>query len=194
MLTHPETARLRAAIESLLPHAAAWSGTMYRFTTVRNAARPRFLTGRGSRRYGGRWNARGLFNCVYGSLDPHVAMDESRAAFLASGIPPEQIPPQVLVAVRLRLRSILDLTNRANLAKLRLSPGKLAAVDWEAQQNAGREAITQAIGRLAWETRLEGILVHSARIRGAANLAVFPGRRLPGSSWRIVGARQLPKF
>jgi RES domain-containing protein len=193
MIDHPETARLRAVIESLLPQAAAWSGTMYRFATVRNAARSRFLTGRGSRRFGGRWNPSGLFNCVYGSLDPHVAVDESRAAFLASGIPPEQIPPQVLVAVRLRLRSILDLTNRANLAKLTLSPGNLAAVDWEAEQSAGREAITQAIGRLAWEARLEGILVHSARVH-AANLAVFPGHRLRGSSWRIVGARQLPKF
>ncbi|MCE9552147.1 MAG: RES family NAD+ phosphorylase [Planctomycetes bacterium] len=49
------------------------------------------------------------------------------------------------------------------------------------------------MGRIAWEAKLEGILVPSVRQPGGSNLAIFPSRRLPGSSWRIVGARDLPK-
>jgi hypothetical protein len=50
----------------------------------------------------------------------------------------------------------------------------------------------RAIGRIAWEEKLEGMLVPSARELDGTNLALFPGRRRKGSSWRIQGARDLP--
>jgi hypothetical protein len=70
---------------------------------------------------------------------------------------------------------------------------ELAAVDWESEQEAGNEALTQAIGRLAFEEELEALIVPSSRVVGGKNLVLFPGRRIAGSSWKISGAKQLPK-
>jgi hypothetical protein len=74
-----------------------------------------------------------------------------------------------------------------------VTENELIATDWISIQDAGEEALTQAIGRIAWEVRLEGLLVPSARVAGAGNLVLFPGRRRKGSSWKIQGARDLPK-
>jgi hypothetical protein len=37
-----------------------------------------------------------------------------------------------------------------------------------------REALTQAVGRIAFEAGLEGLLVPSAQVRKSKNLVVFP--------------------
>jgi RES domain-containing protein len=99
----------------------------------------------------------------------------------------------VRVAINLQLQRVLDLSSPAALKALGVTRKELAAVDWEVEMDAGNEALTQAIGRLAFDAKLEGIIVPSSRTEGGKNLVLFPGRRLAGSSWKIVGARELPK-
>lgn len=60
---------------------------------------------------------------------------------------------------------------------LGLSITRLFAVDWRAEQDAGREALTQAVGRGAFEAGLQGLLVpsHAHRKAKGVNVVVFPG-------------------
>lgn len=193
MAAHPNSAQIAARLATLLSAAKSWEGTIYRFVTVPYSNRHDLLSGAGSRLHGGRWNPAGKFNVVYGSLTPATAIVESLGTYSAFGVPPEKARPRVFAAVRLRLQSVLDLRDPQTLAELGLTTAAIAHDDWQALQDQGRESLTQAIGRIAWEAKLEGILVPSARQPGGSNLAIFPSRRLPGSFWRIVGARDLPK-
>lgn len=193
MPEHPRSAELRAAMQNCLKLAAPWSGTIYRFTTVRYANRSDLLSGRGSRASGGRWNPPGQFDCVYGSLEPGTATAESLGMSSAFGIPPAKMRPRMFVAIDLQLQVALDVRDKQVSAFLSVSDRDLVGADWIALQDAGQEALSQAIGRIAWELKIEALLVPSARVAGGANLVLFPGRRQKGSSWKIQGARDLPK-
>ena len=96
----------------------------------------------------------------------------------------------VLVALQDRIQAVLDL--ESVLANTRISRSALMNCDWSAEQNESREALTQCIGRLAWEAKLEALLVPSSLGSSGTNLVLFPGRRRRGSSWKIQGVRDLP--
>ncbi len=192
MTVHPKNARLHAGLRRLLMFARPWNGAIFRNTSVAYANRADLLSGVGSRQHGGRWNPPGRFNCVYGSLDPHTALEEAFAASDRYGIPRSKARPRVQVAIVLELQLVLDLTPNASLRALGTSKSELKLVDWEMEQEGGNEALTQAIGRLAWEEKLEGLIVPSSRVHHGKNLVLFPGRRRRGSSWKIQGGRDLP--
>lgn len=190
---HPDTDDLKAMLESCLQYAMAWAGSMYRFVTVPYSNRQDLLSGAGSRKHGARWNPPDQFNVVYGSLEPETAVAEALSTLNGFGVPPAQARPRVFVAVALRLQSVLDLALPHVTNLLGLDVDKILKKDWKAAQDAGREAMSQAIGRIAWELRVEAILVPSAVSARDRNIAVFPGRRQRGSSWKIQGVRDLPK-
>jgi RES domain-containing protein len=192
MHPHPKTKQLKTGLKKLLSSAGPWEGATYRFVEVDYANRDDLLSGAGARKHGGRWNPP-RFNCVYGSLDPTTAQEESYAAYDKYGIPRSKMSPRVRVAINLTLQRVLDLSSPTALKTLGVTRKELAAVDWEAEMDAGDEALTQAIGRLAFDEELEGIIVPSSRTIGGKNLVLFPGRRLAGSSWKISGAKELPK-
>jgi RES domain-containing protein len=193
MSIHPESERLKAGLRRCLELAGLWDGSMFRFASVRFANRVDLMSGEGARIDGGRWNPPGKFACVYGSLTADVAQEEAFASIDRYGIARDQIGPRVQVAVRLRLQAVLDLTEQTALSRLKLTKVRLARCDWQSAQERGQEALTQCIGRLAWEERLEALIVPSRRVTGASNIVLFPGRRRRGSSWRIQGARDLPR-
>jgi RES domain-containing protein len=192
MRLHPNSKQLKSGLKKLLPSAGRWEGAIYRFAEVGYANKDDLLSGAGARKHGGRWNPP-RFNCVYGSLDPTTAQEESFATHDKYGIPRSKMTPRVRVATNLKLQRVLDLSSPTALKTLGVTRKQLAAVDWEAEMDAGDEALTQAIGRLAFDEELEGIIVPSSRTVGGKNLVLFPGRRLAGSSWKIAGARELPK-
>ncbi|MCU0692803.1 MAG: RES family NAD+ phosphorylase [Polyangiaceae bacterium] len=101
--------------------------------------------------------------------------------------------PLVFVAVAVELQAVVDLTDREMQRILGVTARVMRSTPWRALQEQGPEALTQALGRIAWEERLEGILVPSARAAGAVNVVLFPARRRAGSSWRIQRARLLPR-
>lgn len=193
MPLHPDNFRLHAALRKCLRLAGPWQGAIYRFAEVEYANRGDLLSGTGSRINGGRWNPPGRFNCVYGALEPATAQEEAFATYDKYGIPRSKSTPKVQVAVTFDLHNVLDITPNAVLKALGVTRRELAAVDWEAEQDAGQEALTQAIGRLAFDERLEALIVPSSRVVGGKNLILFPGRRIAGSSWKISGAKHLPK-
>ena len=85
------------------------------------------------------------------------------------------------MALDASLASLADLTDGSARRILRVSRRRLRSEPWRRAADAGREALTQAIGRAAFEAGLEALLVPSAANRAGANLVVFPERLRPDS-------------
>jgi RES domain-containing protein len=173
--------------------SSAWTGLLYRFTSIKYASRTDLLSGEGSKKCGGRWNPLGGFKTVYGSTMAETALEESFAHHRRYGIPVQTALPRVLVAVQAHLSKILDLTRGDVRRHLAISTTRMVAEDWQSEQDQGREALTQAIGRMAFVAGLEGLLVPSAAVPSGRALVVFPDNLAPASLLKIVNARQLPK-
>jgi len=154
--------------------AVRWSGVVYRSASPRYANSADLLTGVGSKVAGARWNPPRSYPTVYVSLDPHTALDEVLAHFRHYVLPIEPAMPRVTVAVRVELSRALDLTNGATRSALRVSASRMLREPWREEQAAGREALTQALGRLAHELGWEALVVPSAARRGGVNLIIFP--------------------
>jgi RES domain-containing protein len=189
---HPESDRLRRAMERCASRAVRWSGVVYRSATPRYANKDDLLTGVGSGSAGARWNPPRSFPTVYASLDPHTALDEVLAHFRHYGIPIESAMPRVTVSVRVRLARALDFTDGPTRSALRVSAQRMVDEPWREKQESGREALTQALGRLAHELGWEGLLVPSAARRGGVNLILFPDNLGRASTLEIVNVGELP--
>jgi RES domain-containing protein len=127
---------------------------------------------------------------VYGSLDPDTALAEALAFHRRAGIPIEQAMPCLLVSIRVEVQRMLSLTDRRVRKLLHISHRQLIEEPWQDEQDNRREAFTQAVGRIARQLGLEGLLVPSAQ-RAGQNLVVFPDQFLPGSSLKIINAGKL---
>jgi RES domain-containing protein len=148
------------------------------------------LTGEGSRKAGGRWNPKGM-RTLYFSLDPETALDEVLSQHRSQNLPEVEATPMTLAGLRVKIRRLLDLTDRTTRRLLKLTNVRIRA-PWRPSQHAGQEALTQAIGRLAQELGdLQGMLVPSVARRGGKNLVLFPGRLVPGEVV-IVNAEEFP--
>jgi RES domain-containing protein len=193
VLLHPDSDRLRRAFERCRPRLIRWAGVVYRSASPRYANEGDLLTGVGSMRAGARWNPPNSVATVYASLDPHTALDEVLAHFRHYAIPIETAMPRVTVSVRVRLVRVLDLTDRATRSAIRVAKRRILREPWREAQEAGQEALTQALGRLAHELGWEGLLVPSAAGRGGTNLILFPGNLSRRSHLEIINAGQLPR-
>lgn len=100
---------------------------------------------------------------------------------------PEYAMPRVFVSLRVHVQRILPLTDGHTRAVLRVSHRRLTEEHWQDEQDCGREALTQAIGRIARDLGFEGLLVPAAQGAGQ-NLVVFPDRLLPGSRLETINA------
>jgi hypothetical protein len=63
---------------------------------------------------------------------------------------------------------------------------------WWEREALDEEALTQAVGRIAWQIGLEGLLVPSAAHKGGVGLVFFPENKLAGSRLDIVNPKELP--
>jgi RES domain-containing protein len=126
MSIHAESDRLARAIANCVAHAAGWAGDLYRSASPRYANRDDLLTGADSKLVGARWNPPSSFHTVYASLDPHTALDEALAHFVHFGLPLAQAMPRVLVALKARLRYVLDLTQGSIRRLLGVSEQRLS--------------------------------------------------------------------
>lgn len=118
---------------------------------------------------------------------------EALAHFRHYGLPDESALPRVLAAAQVVLRRVLDVTDARVRRTLRVSRADVLDADWRADAGAGREAPPQAIGRMAWNAKWEGLLVPSAADPNGTNLIVFPGNLdAPRSYLVMVNRDQLP--
>lgn len=166
---------------------------MCRAVATKYANRRDLLTGRGAATHGGRWNPPGLFCAVYGTLDPYAALAETVGTYGHYSIPFEHRLPLVLVGFEVQLQHVLDLTSGTMRQHLGVSEERMLASDWQAAQAKGGEALTQAIGRSAWEAEVEALLVSSARLKKEKNLVIFPDRLHKASRLKIVNRKELPE-
>jgi RES domain-containing protein len=129
---------------------------------------------------------------VYGCLDPYTALFESLGTSTSYNVAVHERMPVVVVAIEASLTQILDCTDPRVRSRLRVSEQRMRDTDWQAVQDRGEEALTQAIGRLASELRLEALIVPSARLKNRINVVVFPNQLQPKSSLNIFNRSELP--
>lgn len=192
VILHPETDRLRRGLQRCAPHSVSWKGVAYRSASLRYANSDDLLTGLGSKSVGARWNPPRSFPAVYTSLDPHTALDEVLAHFRYYNLPIETAMPRVTVSLRWQLSRLLDFNDGATRSALGVSRRRMLEAPWREDQRAGREALTQCLGRLAWQLGWEALLVPSAARRSEVNLIVFPTNLSPGSISEIINVEDLP--
>lgn len=194
LLAHPESPRLAKAVSGCVPWMIPWSGTIYRSSSPRRANAFDLVAGRGSRIHGGRWNPPSLFDAVYASLEPETALAEIRLYSQRAGVPIDQLMPRFFVALRVRLTRLLNISDGRIRRRLRISLDRMLLEKWWNSQAAGSEALTQAVGRLAWEAGAEGLLVPSAAKPSAFNVVVFPGNLTESSELSVLGEQLAPQL
>ncbi len=112
---------------------------------------------------------------VYGSTTDITALEECKANDRYYGIVTKS--PRLLVAIEAKLTRVLDLTNADIRRALDLTLAELAAEDWRKLLAAGKEGLTQVIGRAVAETGGSGLLARSSAAHRGVNVAIFPGLR-----------------
>ncbi len=151
-----------------------WSGHGYRCVRMKYAMGDDLMSGAGSVRHGGRFTRPGGSATVYAATDALLAVAEALENYGRQSRQPWQVSPLVIVAVKTRLKRVLDLTSDTHQRMVGLTAELLATEDWQAANDAGVESLCQATGRAAHETGVEALLVPSRLREGGVNLVLFP--------------------
>ena len=169
---HPNYSRILIAVEPIAAHARPLSGVWYR--CVETSFAHEIVSGEGARTHGARWNPIGSFRAVYLSDAPETALQEYLARARRMKWPDHKSLPMVMAGVEISVRRILDL--RTPEAAAVVEPLlKAERQHWRAIQSR-REAVSQAIGRAARESGLQGLLATSQQVKGGFNLVLFPDK------------------
>lgn len=124
---------------------------MYRALNPLWARQP--LSGDGARRYGGRFNGRGVA-ALYTSLDVLTAIAESNQA----GKP---VQPTTLVSITADVEAVFDARDTAALASFGMTQQALAADDWRLAMRSHGIAPTQALAATLRQAGYNGLLTPS---------------------------------
>jgi RES domain-containing protein len=111
------------------------------------------LSGEGARRYGGRFNPKGMA-ALYCTLDPVTAVREVSQI----GQP---LQPTILVSFHADIDPVFDATDPKALAGQSMTPEALAANDWRVEMAAGKDAPTQRFARRLFQAGHAGMLAPS---------------------------------
>lgn len=111
--------------------------------------------------YGGRYNKAGEFGALYLSEDPAICEKEK---LRQAGDQPKLLPMQVVGAIEVEIRDVLDLTNQANIDTLGILGRDLV--------DLMNLTLPQAIAEAARSAGFKGLLVPSAVALGK-NLVLF---------------------
>jgi RES domain-containing protein len=192
--SHPSFAKLVACCLRLAKDAAKPCEALgFRFAALRYGHSRDLVSGQGAKITGGRLNRTGTFPVIYTSTDPQTALAETFQNFASFGFAKAKVRPKLLVGLEIKIAAILDLCDPRIRRRLMLSLGDLAQPWWPVQE-AGGEALTQALGRAAYEAGFEGVRLPSARQKGGINLNVFPGKLRAGSRVVVLAGRDLRQY
>ena len=167
---HPRAGEFRDVLGSNDKLLTPWQGMLFRFQTVRFPTPQEILSGEGARRTGARWNPRGI-RALYGSNTDSVALAECKAVEQYYGVP--SLAPRLLVALRVDVHRMLDLTSRTVRQALRLHMADWVG-DWHHAIDHNYECLSQALGRIAFEAKASGLIVRSAATPRGINGVIFP--------------------
>jgi RES domain-containing protein len=150
------------------------------------------FTGVGSILAGARWSVQRLMPAVYASTDLATLTAEAYYKSRRYGWTPAQFQPQLMVNMRWEVQAVVDLTSAATLKALRVTRKQIVSCDWDGEQTAGGEPVTQAIARAAFENLAEGLVVHSARRAGGVNIVYYPTHRRDGTVIQSLNEAAIP--
>ncbi len=170
------------------------SGDFFRVAGPRHTSAKELVSGIGARRAGGRWNPIGMMNIVYTSRNPATAMIEATEHYRYYRLPMVEAMPKVVVAVRIRLESVLDLTEGFLSKSLPEPIDTLLSEDWRAIMERGYESTSQALGRAAFQTGLNGLIVPSKPDPTGSNFLIFPENLTSKCRMRVLNPKLLDKL
>lgn len=176
-------------LTAIVARAGPIEDVIFRCAEPTYATKDDLLTGEGSRINGGRWNPPSSFATVYTAFSDATALAEAKANHLYYGLDPADALPRVIVAVNIRLARVLDLTDGVIRKSLAVSGTKMRNDDWRTLNRRGAESLTQAIGRAAYQSGLEALIVPACD--GGKNLVWFPGNMRRASTATIRNAYKL---
>jgi RES domain-containing protein len=127
-----------------------YRGLLYRALNPIHARNP--LSGEGARRYGGRFNPKGM-PALYTAQSVMTAIREANQI--------GTLQPTTLVAYEADIGPIFDGTDPAAMAAQGLSPADLAADDWRARMLAEGKAPTQRLAERLKAAGFAGMQVRS---------------------------------
>jgi RES domain-containing protein len=189
---HPQFLQFYGSLAPAAGLLTTWNGLVFRSSLPRYVSEPYRFTGTGSALAGGRWNVKGLMPAVYFSTTAETVAAEADAKANRYGWTVGSMRPQTRIGVQLQLTAVFDLTTPANLAAFGLQPADLTDCDWQVEQAADREALTQALARAVFERSGEGLVVPSARQPGGINVIVYPSNLLPDSEMATIEPESIP--
>jgi len=169
-----------------------WKDDVFRQGLPRWMSLPYRFTGVGSVLAGARWSVQRLMPAVYASTDLATLSAEAYYKSRRYGWTAAQFQPQLVVNMRWELQSVVHLTTVAMLKALGVTRKEIVSCDWCAEQAAGRESVTQAIARAAFENLVEGLVVPSARRTGGVNIVYYPTHRRPGTLIQTLNEAAIP--
>ncbi len=187
---HPRFAELSRIFEAQPELFSAWTGTLFRFQTVDFPTPDHVLSGGGAQWRGGRWNLPGLAT-LYGSTTDTAALEECKANDRYYGV--ETKGPRLLVAIDACLSRVLNLTSPDIRRALDVTLTDLGAEDWRKLLAAGKESLTQCIGRAVVANGGGGVIARSAVVSRGINGIVYPGV-CEGDQLKVVDGGKLEKL
>jgi len=189
---HPDSPRLSRVIRRCIPLRTNFTGILYHAASVRRANPQDLVAGVGGLLTGGRWNPLGAFCALYASLNETTALNEAGQQDLRQGVAPWMTLPLVLTAIDVDVWPVLDLFDGRVRRTLRVTRARMLDEPWWKIQDEGREAITQAIGRVARNQGFVALLVPSTIGPSARNVVIFPDRLKSTNRLSIINPDQLP--
>ena len=182
---------LKENIADELVSAVPVDSICFRNVKVRRATKTGVLATTGSIVTGGRYNFIGDFGTLYLSWDIHTSIEETTKSNISLLVDIAMRLPVVIVGYEVILSKVLDLTDISLLNRIGIVKGDLLE-DWENSQMLGVPALTQDIGRYAYDVGFEAIRSPSAVWGIGMNLNIFPDKLLAGSRIEAVNREELP--
>lgn len=198
MLSEPQLAKILQNI-SLISVNGPWT-RIVRFRHLADPSRRDPFFASGASTEGARFTPKGGPNSLYFAYDPITALHETKILMNPYSGVTFNYPPATVFAVNAIVTNVLDLTDRATVAKLGTNTSELTG-SWELQQanyERGSADIppTQLLGRLAFQTlRISGIRYFSEPnvnpadpTKTGINILVFPDRlnTHPGNTLAVL--------
>jgi len=165
---------------------------VFRQGVPRWISRPYRFTGTGSVVSGARFSVKGLMPRLYGSTELATLEAEAYYKSQRAGWTPAQFQPQLTIHMRWELQAVVDLMQAATLNALGVTTNDIVTCDWEKEQTAWLEPVTQAIARAAFENLAEGLVVPSARRTGGLNMVYYPSHRRDGTVIHTLDEAAIP--
>jgi RES domain-containing protein len=180
---HPDFDHLQRRVAIAMARSISIRTVAFRSSEPTYATETDLLTGKGGRDNGGRWNPPSSFATVYTSLTDTTALAEAKANYLYYGLDPADALPRTIVAIDVKLAKVLDFTD-GNLRRIMgISAARMRKDDWRALNRRSAESLTQAVGRAAYETGAEALIVPACDAK--KNLVWFPGNLLTASKAKV---------